>query len=242
MKVGVATWNVHGDDKNSGAGAARCSELDGIMQAIRAVDNPIDVICLQETCGTNGALYDWLSNQGYSCSVIQEGNGAGRYLLFGVYAALGMMAVGPDRVFVDYKEASGKPMRYPAEMGISFPSYPGRKMPGVQVFNFHAPLGGYLQEGVEALSEAAELRLENTNALVVVAGDLNITTSYAIADDDGEEVPLLKQVFPSFIGASHHLDHIFAAMKGQDIAVTKAVDYMTSSDHNLIYVEFDVPH
>lgn len=236
MKVGVVTWNVHGDDKGSVTGAARCNDLATSMQGIRDKGNPIDVICLQETSGRDGALYDWLSNQGYSCSVIQEGNQAGRYLLFGVYEQWGGVPGEPKRILIDYQEPSSGPTRYPAQISIDFFHYPT-----IEIINLHASLGSRLIENVQKLSDIAEAQVDESGHLIIVAGDLNITTSYVAADDDGQEVPLLERVFPSFSGASNHLDHIFAAMKGQTVTVTEAVDYKTSSDHNLVYVNFEIP-
>lgn len=236
MNVGVVTWNVHGDDKNSSTGAARCNELNGIMQQIHNAGKSINVICLQETCGTDGALYDWLSNQGYLCSVIQEEKDAGKYLLFGVYQQWGGVPNGPYRILIDYQEPASGPTRYPAAISIDFLLFPT-----IEIINLHASLGSRLIENIQKLSDKAEAQVAKNGHLNIVAGDLNITASYVVADDDGQEVPLLEQVFPSFIGGSHHLDHIFAAMKDQTVTVTDALHYGTSSDHDLVYVNFTIP-
>lgn len=236
MNVGVVTWNVHGDDKNSNTGAARCNNLATCMQKIRAAGNPINVICLQETSGTAGALYQWLSNQGYSCSVIQEEKEAGKYLLFGVYQQWAGVHNGPYRIEIEYQEPPNGPTRYPAAISIDFLDFPT-----IEIINLHASLGSRLIENLQKLSDIAVAKVDERGHLIIVAGDLNITTSYAVADAQGKAAPLLKQLFPDFIGASHHLDHILAAIKGQKIKVTAAFNYNTSSDHDLVYVNFEIP-
>lgn len=237
--LGVITWNVKGDLSTSGTAGRRVQDLTTVLASLANNGNhPVDFICLQETSSSSqGALMGMLQNAGYACYALREGNGQGDYYVFAVSPNSGFTFDGPPaQCLFTYESSSGSPLRYPAVAELSRAS-DGLK---VALYTYHASLDGGLVEGLEKCSEfAVGAAGSGKFSYVLVAGDLNITTTYQVFDPNlGKNVYFLKRLFPKFAGVSENLDHVLC---WPDLKSGISVNhFITSSDHELLYGQFKI--
>lgn len=240
--LGVITWNVNGDLVGHQTAVQRRQNLQDVLKKLgEEQDCPVDLICLQETSGEQSGLMAALKKKEYTCQTLTEGKRGGRSYVFALSPGSGLtFKEDPQQCCIHYQSPTGSPLRYPAMARL----VRQEDMMQVTVFNFHAPLGGALVEGLcrcsqfaeAAAKEAAEAAAREENAhYVLVAGDLNINKQKMETDPDLiRYVNLLRQLFRGFAGVSYELDHVLCA-PDRGLRKLKGYNFETSSDHHLIY-------
>lgn len=197
----------------------------------------IDFLCFQETSGPNSAILAELTKEGYTCKVLQEGDGAGRWYLFALNSDSRYSFLNdPVRVPLDYPPCIGAPLRYPALAELQAPDNTV-----VALYNFHAPLDNALVPGLIDFSNAVfNAAQQGKYSNIYVAGDLNVNTTHCIYDEKSHKyVNTISKLFPGFIGSSSNLDHIFR-FSAASLRTVNGYSYDTSSNHALLLVEFKI--
>ena len=228
---GVISWNVLGD-KSDDTGQCRKDALQKTIADIQKDNLPVDFICLQETSGANGHLMP----MGYVCHAAPENMVGGKQYVVAINPESGYGFSGClEQVTFRYKSLSGGPLRYPVRAKLI--SSKGDQP--ILLYTVHASLYGGLAECLKKYSQEAEKSVKSKEfGAVFITGDLNITDHSKIHTDDGNETTFIEELFPSFMGVNHHLDHVYC----WSISGIKKLDGRhyagTTSDHDLVYANF----
>lgn len=230
---GLISWNVLGD-RGADTGPQRLEDLQEIIDDIQEGGLPVDFICLQETSGAEGYLMPGLMEMGYACQAVSEQGSGGKQYVVAINPGSGYVFGGDlEQVLFQYESSSGSPLRYPARAHLVSGDYPP-----VMLYTVHASLDGGLVECLEQYSRQAEESVNSESfGAVFVTGDLNITEHSQICTDKGETA-FIDQIFPSFEGVNHHLDHVYCWAKDGIERLDGHHYTETTSDHDLVYAWF----
>lgn len=193
----ILTWNVCGD---SGISAAnKWDELAAILDYWETQGDPVGIICLQETSGAAGLLYQYLPGKGFQVfTCYEQQNCGGRSYVIAVKDGVGLKVLEKGRIdLTGYREQETSPTRIPFSVSLKY----GEQEIGI--YTLHATRGGRRFEALQLFSAYLAAR----EGRIIVAGDLNITVETGTEDVDGY-ARRISELFEGFNGFDHNLDFI----------------------------------
>lgn len=210
----IVSWNVCGDK-----GEEKWEELEEILNYWEAQGDPVGIICLQETSGRAGWIFDNLMERGYQTFTCPENeNGGGRKYIIAVAEDLEVVENSPIHLN-GYEELETSPTRVPYRIVIN------TRKGSVEIYTLHATLGARRIEALRLFSDYVNTRL---NVRIVIAADLNAVEDEVDQTSWSEEAEYMPVLFEDFSGFQHHLDYIL----GRGIEVSDGISSSSStSDH-----------
>ncbi len=223
MEINILTWNVRGDSKKTFSTGEKIENLGKVLKYWQDIEQPVNVVVLQETAGTNGELINVLNQFGFNTVNCQENiDGSGRGYTIGVSEVFEMSDIQP--VPIEYEEPANSPTRNYIQFEIK-----NAAEEICHIITLHGNLGARRLEGLEKLSEFSE-NIFGTGMPVIIAGDFNAgieELSERIMVPYGNPINL----FPSFDMVSNGWDHILVSGLYIDSSFSSEG---SPSDHNLL--------